>query len=134
MTIKELSKYQDIKKEINQISDNLKELLETSISSSKLTGMPTSKSLIGNPTESIVLKRAKLKQLLEQKKSKLLDEQIKIEKFLEDVEDSTIRIIIRERFINGKNWHQIGKELNFDRTTPYYHLKKYLKIHNKEVI
>ena len=28
----------------------------------------------------------------------------------------------------------IGKELNFDRTTPYYHLKKYLKSHNKEDI
>lgn len=133
MTIYELSKYQKIKLELKQIKDNLKELDDTSVSSSEITGMPHGQGAVSNPTESLILKKEKLQRLLEKKQDKLLDEQLKIENFLETVDDATVRIIIRSRFIDGKNWHQIGKELNFERTTPYYHLKKYLKNHTKEV-
>lgn len=132
MRLDELSKYYHIKLEIKQLEDNLKELDNTAIGSPILTGMPHSQGIVGNPTESLILKKDKLENLLKNKKEKLYDEQIKIEEFLEQVEDNTIRIIIRARFINCKSWKQIGKELNFDRTTPYYHLKKYLKSHNKE--
>lgn len=127
MTIKELSKYHSIKIEIEQLNANLKKLDNTSIGSQKLTGMPHGTGSTESIVESIIIKKSKLESILEKKKAKLLDEQLKIENFLETVEDSTVRIIIRARFIDGKNWHQIGKELNFERTTPYYHLKKYLK-------
>lgn len=127
MTIKELSKYHSIKIEIEQLNANLKELDNTSIGSQELTGMPHGTRSTESIVESIVVKKLKLENILEKKKAKLLDEQLKIENFLETVEDCTVRIIIRARFIDGKNWHQIGKELNFERTTPYYHLKKYLK-------
>lgn len=134
MRLDELSKYYHIKLEIKQLEDNLRELDDTAIGSPILTGMPHSQGSVSNPTESLVLKKDKLLNLLKKKKEKLYDEQIKIEEFLEEVQDSTIRIIIRARFIDCKSWKQIGKELNFDRTTPYYHLKKYLKSHNKEDI
>lgn len=134
MRLDELSKYYHIKLEIKQLEDNLKELDDTAIGSPLLTGMPHSQGNVGNPTESLILKKDKLLNILKKKQEKLYDEQIKIEEFLEEVQDSTIRIIIRARFIDCKSWTQIGKELNFDRTTPYYHLKKYLKSHNKEDI
>lgn len=127
MTIKELSKYHNIKIEIKQLEDTVEELETTVIGSSKITGMPTTISGNSSPTERIGIKLAQLKSKIETKKETLIDEAHKIENFLETVEDSTVRIIIRARFIDGKNWHQIGKELNFERTTPYYHLKKYLK-------
>ena len=127
MTISELSKYHTIKLEIEQIQANLRELDSTSIGSQKLTGMPQGTGHVGNPIESLVIKKSKLEMILKKKQDKLLDEQLKIENFLGTIEDSNVRVIIRARFIDGKNWHQIGKELNFERTTPYYHLKKYLK-------
>lgn len=127
MTIDELSKYHVIKVEIEQLKANLKELDDTTIGSPKLSGMPQGSGHVGNPVESLVIKKSKLEMILKKKQDKLLDEQLKIENFLETIEDSNVRVIIRARFIDGKNWHQIGKELNFERTTPYYHLKKYLK-------
>jgi hypothetical protein len=131
MTIDELSKYYSIKIEVDQIKSNLKELDSTSIGSSKISGMPKGTNEVSNPTENIAIKKLKLEEILKKKQDKLLTEQLKIENFLETIEDSNIRVIIRARFIDGKPWSVIGKELNFERTTPYYHLKKYLKNRGK---
>lgn len=127
MTIDDLSKYHSIKIEIEQIEANIKEVEETSVGSPKLTGMPQGVGGVGNPVESVAIKKEKLEQLLKRKQDRLLDELLKIEEFLETIDDSNIRVIIRMRFIDGITWQEIGKKLNFERTTPYYHLKKYLK-------
>ena len=126
MTIKELSKYHDLKVEIPQLQDRIIELEQTIIGASKITGMPSSRNSTSNPTERIGLKLAKLKTSLLKKMEELIDRQTKIEEFLETVEDAKVRIIIRKRFFESKSWDDIGRELNFERTTPYYHLKKYL--------
>lgn len=127
MTIKELSKYHNIKIEIKQLEDTVEELESTIIGSSKVTGMPTTINGNSSPTERIGIKLAKLKTTLENKKDKLLDEATKIEEFLNTVEDGEIRIIIRKRFLEGKTWKEVSKDIIADRSTPYYKLKKYLK-------
>ena len=127
MTIKELSKYRDLKVEILQLQDRITELEQTIIGSAKITGMPFSGGTTSNPTERLGLKLAKLKTKLLKQMEELIDRETKIEDFLETVEDAKVRIIIRMRFFDGKSWNDIGHELNFERTTPYYHLKKYLK-------
>lgn len=128
MTIYELSKYYNLKIEIQQIKDNIEEIETTIIGSSKITGMPMmSSGNNSNPTERIGIKLAKLKTTLENKKDKLLDETTKIEEFLNTVEDGEIRIIIRKRFLEGKTWKEVSKDIIADRSTPYYKLKKYLK-------
>lgn len=111
MTIKELSKYHNIKIEIKQLEDTVEELETTVIGSSKITGMPT--TIIGNssPTERIGIKLAQLKSKIETKKETLIDEAHKIEDFLTTVDEEEIRIIIRERFLNGKTWEEVAKKL-----------------------
>lgn len=127
MTIHDLSKYHNLKIEIQQIKDNIEEIETTIIGSSKITGMPmVSSSNNSNPTERIGMKLAKLKTTLENKTDKLLDELNKIEDFLNTVDDGEIRIIIRKRFIEGKTWKEVSKDIIADRSTPYYKLKKYL--------
>lgn len=127
MTIHDLSKYHNLKIEIKQIKDNIEEIETTIIGSSKIAGIPiTSSSNNSNPTERIGMKLAKLKTTLENKTDKLLDELNKIEDFLNTVDDSEIRIIIRKRFIEGKTWKEVSKDIIADRSTPYYKLKKYL--------
>ena len=107
MTIHELSKYYNLKIEIQQIKDNIEEIETTIIGSSKITGMPMmSSGNNSNPTERIGIKLAKLKTTLENKKDKLLDEATKIEEFLNTVKDGEIRIIIRKRFLEGKTWKE----------------------------
>lgn len=133
MTIKELSKYHNIKIEIKELEETLEEVETTMIGSSKITGMPTTISGNSSPTERIGIKLALLKDKLEKKKDKLLDEFNKIEDFLSTVDDNEIRIIIRKRFLEGKTWKVVSKEIIADRSTPYYRLKKYLKYHSSEV-
>lgn len=127
MTIKELSKYRDLKVEIPQLQDRITELEQTIVGASKMTGMPSSRGTKSNPTERIALKIVKLRTNLLKKMEELIDRETKIEEFLETVDDAKVRIIIRKRFFEGKSWNDIGRELSFERTTPYYHLKKYLK-------
>lgn len=127
MTIHDLSKYHNLKIEIKQIKDNIEEIETTIIGSSKIAGIPiTSSSNNSNPTERIGMKLAKLKTTLENKTDKLLDELNKIEDFLNTVDDGEIRIIIRKRFIEGKTWKEVSKDIIADRSTPYYKLKKHL--------
>ena len=126
MTIKELSKYHNIKIEIKQLEDTVEELESTIIGSSKVTGMPTTINGNSSPTERIGIKLAQLKTKIDNKKESLIDEAHKIEDFLTTVEEE-IRIIIRERFLNGKTWEEIAKKIITDRSTPYYKLKNYLK-------
>lgn len=127
MTIQELSKYHDLKTEIKQLEENIKEL-EMTVSSPKITGMPISKNgSSNNPTERIGLKLVQLRNKLIFKREELLDEISKIEDFLTSIDDAEIRIIIRKRFLEGKTWNIVSNEINADRSTPYYRLKKYLK-------
>lgn len=135
MTIKQLSKYHNLKVELAQIEDDIKEVEATVIGASKITGMPSSKSFNNDsPTERIGIKLAKLKDKVDKKREELLDEFDKIEHFLATVNDNEIRIIIRKRFIEGKTWQKVADETSpsSDRTTPYYQLKKYLKNHKED--
>lgn len=127
MTINELSKYHNVKIEIKQLEDTVKELETTIVGSSKITGMPLKVTGNSSPTERIGIKLAQLKLKIESKKESLIDEAHKIEDFLETVEESEIRIIIRKRFLEGKTWKEVSKDIIADRSTPYYRLKKYLK-------
>ena len=131
MTIKELSRYHNLKVEIEQLKDSIEELETTIIGSSKITGMPINASgNNNNPTERIGIKLAKLTTKLENKKDNLIDELTKIEEFLNNVDDGEIRIIIRKRFLEGKTWN---KDIIADRSTPYYKLKKYLNLKGRSI-
>lgn len=128
MTIKELSKYNDLKNEIKQLEDNIKEIEATVIGSSKITDKPiVSTNNNDNPTERIAIKLLRLRKKLSHKKEKLIAYFNEIEDSLDTIEDGQIRIIIRKRFLEGKTWSVISKELVTDRSTPYYRLQKYLK-------
>ena len=132
MTIRDLSQYHNIKVEIDQIKLNIKELEATVIGSSKITGIPTSHNNTTSSTERIGIKLAQLKTKLSDKTEELLDEAKKVEDFLETVEDADIRIIIRERFLNGKTWNEVSQKIIADRSTPYYRIKRYLRERSKD--
>ena len=72
-------------------------------------GIPKSKQEIDHGEEEI----KRLKTRLTARKSKLAKRLIDAEKFIEDIEDSQMRTILRMYYINGNTQKEIGEELHY---------------------
>lgn len=122
MTEKELSRYFYLKKEVKSIEDKLIEFGDGVSATSYEEKIGSS----GVPS-SIQEKRSILIEKLINARLTALEEYIKIETYINKVEDSEIRSIMILRFQELKNWEQIGYELHMDRTTAMRRLRKFLK-------
>ena len=58
-----------------------------------------------------------IKNLIDISVKKLLYTRAEIERFLQEIEDPELRLIIRLRSINHLGWQEIGEELGMDRRT-----------------
>lgn len=118
-----------LKKEIEQITEQIKEL--TLYSSPSLSGIPSGSRSKSSPVETYVIKKERLTEKLKKKINELFEEVLRMEKFIESIEDIEIRLIARKRFIENKDWQVIGDEMYMDRTTVSRKLKKYLERETK---
>jgi len=50
---------------------------------------------------------------LKRKLDELMDERARIEEYIESIDNATIRMILRLRYINGLKWDQIGREIGY---------------------
>lgn len=122
MTEKELSRYYWLKKEVKNIENQLEEL-GYGVGSIQY-GEKVETSLI--PT-SIQEKRAILIEKLINARLDALEEYIKIESYINTVQEPEIKIIMRLRFQNLKSWDEIGLELDKDRTTVAKKIRIFLR-------
>lgn len=122
MTEKDLSKYYWLKKEVKNIENQLEEL-GYGVGSIQY-GEKVETSLI--PT-SIQEKRAILIEKLINARLDALEEYIKIESYINTVQEPEIKIIMRLRFQNLKSWDEIGLELDKDRTTVAKKIRTFLR-------
>lgn len=122
--MKNLNKVYWLKKEIEQITDQIKEL--SLYSGTNLSGMPSAHNN-DSMVERYIIKKDKLIEKLEEKFAELVTEVQRIEEFIEGIDDAEIRVIARKRFIENKDWQDIGDEMYMDRTTVSRKLKKYLE-------
>lgn len=128
MTIKDLSQYYYISKNIEKRKRRLEELNSSILSSSKISEIKVSSSNYGDDSTSrIAIKIAELKSLLQEDYKKLINEEIKINTFVNTIESEEIKFIIISRFIEFNTWDDIADKMHFTRTAPYYKLKKYLR-------
>ena len=108
MTKKELSQLYYLKKEIKEQQRRIAELEALAINcSTKITGLPTGTGIsdkIGNYAAQI----ADLKALLDLNLKKCFYELNRIDRFIQSVEDSQIRIILTLRYIQGLSWQKIA--------------------------
>ena len=123
MTEKELSKYYYLKREIKDLEDRLKEL------GVGLSAINLDKELSSGSSEhtSIQEKIAIIKEKWINARLSALEEYLKIENYIETVEEVEIRQIMRYRFLDLYDWYKIGELLHCDRTTVSKKLRKYLK-------
>lgn len=136
MTEKELSKYYWIKKDIEDTEKRLYEL-GYGLTIPQLSDEPKSINSNNRKLEKLTEKRLELINLYIEQRVTALEEYLKIERFISAVEDSEIKLIMRYRFLDLKQWDEIGKELHSDRTTVSKKMRKYLEVshnsHTKDI-
>lgn len=125
MTKGQLSKYYYLSLEIKEIEEKIQSIRETSVGSTKLTGMPTSHN-----NESSLEKRVELlitlSEKLEHRKNKAIEEMTKVEQFLSTIVDSETRLIFNKRYIEFKRWDKIAQELHMSESSVFRRHKKQL--------
>ncbi len=122
MTEKELSKYYHLKKEISDLAERIIKLGD-GVGAVEITDMP--KGVSNNNT--IQQKIAELKERYIEARVSALEEYLKIEKFISTVENPEIRTMMRMRYLDLKNWEDIGREYYCDRRTASRKVHKYIK-------
>lgn len=122
MTEKELSRYFWLKKEVKNIENQLEEF-------GCGIGAVSYEEKVGSSGifSSIQEKRAILIEKLINARLDALEEYLKIESYIDTIEDSEIKTIMRLRFQQLKSWDEIGRELDKDRTAVSKKLRKFLQ-------
>ena len=128
MTYNELEQLLFIKTEIMQLEQELEELEAAAIcQSAVISGLPGRTGVsdrVGNYAVKIVMQRDILRRSLQ----KLYLLRTRAELFVENIDDSYLRTVLRMRFINGLNWQQIAfKTGAFDEATPRKSVVRFFK-------
>lgn len=122
MTEKELSRYYWLKKEVKILENQLEEF-GSGVSATSY------EEKIGHSglTISLQEKRALIIEKLINARLDALEEYIKIESYIDKVEDLRVKQIMKLRFQDLKSWDEIGIEMDKDRTTVAKELRRYLR-------
>lgn len=119
-----LNKLYYIKKDIESIKEEIKNIPE--ISGIDMSGMPHGNG-VSDPVYQLFQKKEKLVEKLNRKTEQYFDELVRLEDVLEGIEDIEIRTIARMRFVQNMRWEDIGKKLNYDRTTCSKKVREYFE-------
>lgn len=126
MTKEELSKYYYLKQEIKQIEDKIKEIDSTFMRASLINCEKFERKL-SNPQEKRMILIEKYEQKLEIAINKSIEELIKIEEFINSIEDPENRMIFRYRYIELKSWNEISSLIHISRSEIFERHNKILK-------
>lgn len=131
MTKKELSQLYYLKKEIKEQQRRLSELeaLATSCTA-KITGLPNG-SGISDKIANYATEIADLKSLLDLNLKKCFYELNRLNRFIQSVDDSQMRMILTLRYVQGLTWQKIAYAIGeYDEQYPRRKHNAFLKKHN----
>lgn len=123
MSEKELSKYYNLKREVQDLEDRIKEF-GSGVKSVPIKEVSVSSS---HSTKSIQETKVELVSRYTEKRIEALEQYLAIERYIEDVEDVEIRNLMRYRFLDLMKWEDIAEKVFQDRTTISKKVRKYLK-------
>ena len=128
MTKKELSQLYYLKKEIRQQQKRLQELENAATScTAKITGMPHGMG-INDKISKYAAQIADLKGLLDLNLKKCFYELNRINRFIESVEDSEMRMILTLRYIQNLSWQKVAFAIGeYDEQYPRRKHNNFLK-------
>lgn len=109
MTIEELNNFYHLNEEVKKLKERIDELTELSATNYdneiKAGG-------VSDTVSKYVIKRMELIGVLNEILEKRDEEEIKIRKYINNIEDAEIRRIIELRFMDKKTWLEVAKELS----------------------
>lgn len=112
MTKKELSQLYYLNREIEEQQRRLKELEDLATNcTTKITGMPRGTDLTDNVGR-YAAEIADLKGLLDLNLKKCFYELNRLNRYIESVTDSQMRMILSLRYINGLSWEQVAASIS----------------------
>ena len=111
MTKKELKNLYYLKKEIVAQKKRIKELENLATSCTAKVTELTNKTEVIDKVGNYATEIADLKRLLDLNLKKRFYELVRLNKFIESVEDSEIRTILMLRYAQGLSWQQIAKDM-----------------------
>jgi DNA-directed RNA polymerase specialized sigma subunit len=127
MRTKELEQYRSLKREVEILEKELHKITHQSPYSMNFNGMPRS-GKIADKTGELAALVADIEGMLKDRKYWCLHMRKKIERFIDSIEDSETRIIVRLRVFEEMTWTDIAKRLGkSDREYPkrrYYRVVK----------
>lgn len=130
MTKKELSQLYYLKKEIKEQQKRLSELeaLATSCTA-KITGLPNGNG-VSDKIANYATEIADLKSLLDLNLKKCFYELNRLDRFISNVKDSEMRIILTLRYSQGLSWQQIAQNMGVlgDGSTKRKKHNRFLKL------
>lgn len=132
MTKERLRAYAEIKKEREQLRQQLEEV-EAALYYPKiqrLTDMPAAPQG-GNHQEDLAIHHIELQERYRAKMEELAAEQLAIEQAIESLEP-TARMLMRYRYIDGLKWEEVAVRMNYSWTQTHDIHGKALKQLNKE--
>lgn len=108
VTKKELSQLYHLNREIDHLKKRIEELEQLATScTAQITGMPHA-SGISNKTANYAEEIADLKELLDLNIKKCFYELNRLNRFINSIDNSEIRLILSLRYVNGLTWEQVA--------------------------
>lgn len=126
MTKQELSQLYYLNREIDNLKSRIVELecIATSCTAN-ITGMPHASS-ISDKIGKYAAEIADLKELLDLNLKKCFYELNRLNRYIESIEDSEIRMILSLRYVNGLCWEQVAASIS-----PYASGESVRKAHDR---
>lgn len=123
MSEKELSRYYNLKREVQDLEDRIKEF-GSGVKSVPIKEVQVSSS---HSTKSIQETKVELVSRYTEKRIEALEQYLAIERYIEEIEDVEIRNLMRYRFLDLMKWEEIAEKVFQDRTTISKKVRRYLK-------
>lgn len=134
VTVKDLSQLRYLKREIIIERDRVVELRSLA-GYGRRGDLPMGKSgAVRDRTGIYASEIAYLTELIAQNMKRCVAELLRMQHFINGINDSEMRIIIRERYIKGRSWLSIAFLLGYhDEQVPRRKHDRFLKAYNTEV-
>lgn len=125
MSEQELSQFYYLRKEVKELEDKLA-ALGYGVGSIKLSDEPKGTTLSSSIQEKVV----ELKELWLNRRMDAIEAYLNIEKFINGIEETEIRLIATYRYLDLLTWDQIAGKMGdgSDRTTVAKKMRKFLKV------
>lgn len=117
MTLKELSQLYYLNREIEMDRQRLErlKLKSQSPSSVHFDGMPRGTS-VESRVERYAAEIADLEAIIAAKHLQCIHERNRLERYINDIDDSRLRMIFKLRFVNGLQWPQVAAHIGGNNT------------------